>query len=204
MEQHDSQRLTQPYLKSTDHLLPSGKRKIWGCGLLFTNTIRDALKEGGLWLVMQDSEGQSAMAEGDIVIRAIIGAVDWLSASQICVELNIVGWGNIAPSEKGTTNDRLSARLRPLWTDRQKIPAGDILIVRLKQWQLEYGHQQPWLFDHQANLSDPCWLCCRWLELLPLPLKTKLRLLSHPTPQACLRYLKKIIRQSDRYTEKLR
>lgn len=204
MQQHGSQQITLPYLKTTDHLLPSTQRRIHGSGLMFTNIIREATRSGGVWLVMQDSDGQSAMSEGDIVSQAKIQSVDWLSCSQICVDLHITGWGMVETSNQTIKPGQLNARLRPLWATKQQCPADDILVIRLKQWQREYACQPGGDHDDPAGAFDSCWLCWRWLELLPLPLVTKQRLLKQSDPRACLRYLKKMILQSDLYAGMLR
>jgi len=157
-----------------------------------------------MWMVMQDSDGQVAISRGDIVTYAHIITVDWLSGTQIQVDLDLPAWGMIE-NNIPTKSLRLSAKPFPLWTTNRKLPESDILIIRLKQWLVEYSYQQPRLISSSIeDLHDPCWLCWRWLELLPLPLQTKQRLLKHPTPQLCLRYLKRIIHQSDLYTQVLR
>ncbi|MCW8328793.1 hypothetical protein MD588_08220 [Photobacterium sp. SDRW27] len=199
----NDQNHTLPFLATADHFLPLGKRQLRGSSMVFSNTIREALHAGGFWLVMQDSDGQVAVSGGDIVTYAHITNIDWLSGTQIQVDVDLKAWGCIEDQVQFNP-PRLCAKIIPLWTTNQKLPENDILFVRLKQWLAEYGYQSPLMVDTSADFRDPCWLCWRWLELLPLPLKIKQRLLKRTNPKLCLRYLKIIIHQSDLYTQVLR
>lgn len=171
---------------------------------MFSDTIREAIRLKGLWLIMQDSDGDTAADKGDIVVLARIIAVDWLSNVQIRVDIELAQWGMIDNEPKEGTGRYLKASLFPLWKGNQKLSENDLLVVRLKQWLLESNHQPPQNISELVSISDPGWLCWRWLEVLPLPIDIKQRLLKHPTPRPCLRYLKRLIRQSDLYAGLLR
>ncbi|SHO59110.1 hypothetical protein [Vibrio quintilis] len=206
MRHHESQPLHLPCLMTTDHLLPVGKRNIRGNGFIFSQTLLDAIKHHGVWLVMQDSDGQAAIAPGDIVIQAKILAVDWLSADQICAEIYTHRWGRIVSVRQAAGFGWLCAQPAPLWKTPQRLSSDDILVTHFRQWLRESSRltPSPWLSEQTPHITDPNQLCWYWLELLPLPLSTKQRLLRQPDSQVCLRYLKKIFRHSDRFSLNLR
>ncbi|OLQ75739.1 hypothetical protein BIT28_13525 [Photobacterium proteolyticum] len=191
---------TLPVLATTEHLLPQQKHQIRGRGMLFSHTILEAIRSEGMWIVMQGSDGETANKTGDIVTFATIENVDWLSEDQVIVELELSLWGRVDTEQHHRSDRLLKARFFPLWHSDIKASESDRVVTQLQQWQAEYACHQP-LNDigYEFN-ADPCWLCWRWLELLPLPVQTKQRLLKQPEPTLCLRYLKKMIRQSDRYT----
>ncbi|CAM3821809.1 hypothetical protein VA7868_03473 [Vibrio aerogenes CECT 7868] len=199
-----SQSLHLPFLMTTDHLMPAGKRRIWGSGLLFSQTLLEATKQNGLWLVMQDSDGQAAMSPGDIVIQARVLSVDWLSAEYIDAEICTRSWGNIIDVKQAAGYGWLTAQTRSLWPTEQRLSPDELLVIRFQQWLKDHHNIPLWLNDVPANMTDPNQLCWYWLELLPLPVSTKQRLLRQPTSQACLRYLKKIFWYSDRFRHDLR
>ena len=186
-----------PFLECRDHFMPMGNGDIKGTGYHFTHTVTDGLRAGGLWLVMQDDSGQVASNSGDIIMFAAIEDVDWLSGSQIKLKLTIQHWGKVTAS--GLQRQLLEGQVYPLWQD-SCLPADDILVMRLVQCTNEYPNKG--LGDvttsTEAIRFNTNWICWRWLELLPIPLDKKQRLLKYPTSKLCLRYLKKIIRQSDR------
>lgn len=184
-----------PYLKCTEHLMPMGNADIRGAGYSFTHTITDGLRAGGLWLVMQDDAGQAADSNGDIIMFAAIEDVDWLSDSQIKLKLAVQYWGRIVAS--GQQSQTLKGQVYPLWHD-STLASDDILVVRLHQCTSTYYRTLPSAAAAPPDRVATNWVCWRWLELLPIPLGTKQRLLKYPTSQLCLRYLKKIIRHSDR------
>ncbi|MGF1735484.1 hypothetical protein [Photobacterium satsumensis] len=183
-----------PFLKCTEHLMPMGKGNIRGTGYSFTHTVSDGLQSGGLWLVMQGDSGQTANNTGDIIMFAAIRDVDWLSETQIKLKLAIEHWGRITSPE--TKHHKLEGQLYPLWQD-SPLPVDDLLAVRLIECTRQFHineHQHPGV-HHQLNTN---WVCWRWLEILPIPLNKKQRLLKFPDAQLCIKYLKKILRQSDR------
>lgn len=199
-----------PFLKCTEHFMPMGNGKISGTGYSFTHTVSDGLRAGGLWLVMQDDSGQAANNNGDIIMFAAIEDVDWLSESQIKLKLAIEHWGRV--TSPVTKQQKLEGQLYPLWQNSY-LPMDDILVARL----IECTHQfhpnerhHPIKLEHETVFSaallegiphqlNTNWVCWRWLEILPIPLDKKQRLLKSPDAQLCIRYLKKIIRQSDRF-----
>lgn len=195
--------LTLPFLATTDHLLPGRDWQLSGHGIVFTETIRAATRAEGMWLVMQDSHGDIANQPGDRVTHAVIRQVDWLSGPQIQVELRLAQWGVICPNSQHAGAPTLSAALRPLWREDSPVPATHLLLQKYVQWQQEYGspHADIPPTPRDANAS---WLCWRWLELLPLPVATKQRLLRHPSPTTCLRYLEKIVQHGDLCSNLLR
>ncbi|MGR5149414.1 hypothetical protein ACQKP8_23070 [Photobacterium alginatilyticum] len=195
---------TLPVLTTTEHLLPLTKQQISGSGALFSQMILEATRAGGIWIVMQDSNGEVADKAGDIVTFASIDCVDWLSGDQVQVSLDLPQWGAVDTEQDKTPGRYLSASLFPLWHCSHKLSTTDRLVVQLRQWQKEYAHQGPANDPGRTDYEDPCWLCWRWLEVLPLPVHTKQRLLKQPGPNSSLRYLKKMIRQSDLYAELLR
>ncbi|AJR06755.1 hypothetical protein C9J03_03960 [Photobacterium gaetbulicola] len=186
-----------PYLKCRDHFMPMGNGNINGTGYRFTHTVTDGLRAGGLWLVMQDDSGQIAGNSGDIIMFAAIEDVDWLSGSQIKLKLAIRHWGKVTAS--GVQHQHLEGQVYPLWQD-SVLPDDDLLVMRLLQLTSEYPNQQlnSGALSSPTNQFNTNWICWRWLEILPIPLGTKQRLLKSPTSEPCLRYLRKIIRQSDR------
>lgn len=203
---------TFPFLISTEHLLPTGKWQISGTGSLFIDTLREAMHTGGLWLVMQDHEGKTAINSGDRVSFAVITNIDWLGQSigrhfrdsQIKVELNVQGWGNVVIKKTPCYPPRLAAQRRPLWTVDHKLTEDDVLFSRLTELTIESNNIKSQLSKNLLPDTDPGWICLRWLELLPIPLDTKQRLLKMPDPGLCQRYLKKIIQRSDLYSDLLR
>jgi len=201
---HTHQIRTLPFLATTDHQLPQGRDQIRGSGVLFSQMVLDAVRSGGIWIMMQDYNGVKADRPGDIVTFAQINTVDWLSGDQIQVNIELTHWGKIDPVQNKRSDQYLTANPFPLWQTNQTMNADDRLVVRLKQWQVEYAHLQQAQDVRHTSANDPCWLCWRWLELLPLPICTKQKLLKKPGPSLCLRYIKKMIHQSDRYTGLLR
>ncbi len=203
---------TFPFLISTEHLLPTGKWQISGTGPLFIDTVCEAMHSGGLWLVMQDHKGKTAIRSGDRVSFAVITNIDWLgqsigrhfSDSQIQVELDVHGWGNVIIKKQPRYPPRLAAQRRPLWAADKKLSPDDLLLSRLTELTIECNKIESLLPNIMLADTDPGWICLRWLELLPLPLDTKQRLLKMPDPELCLRYLKKIIQHSDLYSDLLR
>lgn len=189
-----------PFLTSTDHWMPMTRHCLTGSGWLFTQTIRAGQQDGGIWLVMQDSRGYPAMADGDVMTLAVIESVDWLSQQQIQVHIATLSFGRIMRSSDAPAQPtRLTGQLYGGWSPSSvSLAADDVLITRLHQWQAEFGLVWPEWVTNQTPLCAN-WVCLRWLELLPLSLKTKQRLLKQPSARNCLRYLKKVIRQSDRY-----
>ena len=185
-----------PYLACRDHFMPMGNGNINGAGYHFTHTVTDGLRAGGLWLVMQDDFGQVASNRGDIVMFAAIEDVDWLSGSQIQLKLAIQQWGKVTSSS--TPHQQLEGQVYPLWQESY-LAVDDVLVRRLMQCTNEYPNK--WFgasAPATAKHFNTNWICWRWLEILPIPLDKKQRLLKYPTSKLCLRYLKKIIRQSDR------
>lgn len=186
-----------PYLKCREHFMPMSNGDIKGKGYHFTHTVTDGLRAGGLWLVMQDDSGQTAGNSGDIIMFAAIEDVDWLSGSQIKLKLAIRHWGKVTPA--GMQHQQLEGQVYPLWQDSY-LPSDDVLVMRLIQCTNEFHNSE--LNNATVPLStthfNTNWICWRWLEILPIPLDKKQRLLKYPTSKLCLRYLKKIIRQSDR------
>lgn len=199
-----------PFLITTEHYFPGIQWQIRGDGLIFVNTIRDATKTGGLWLLMQDSDGKVAAAQDDIVSYARIVEIDWLSTDQIRVDIVVDSLGVI--SSTTPQHHHIKAKPLPLWRTEKIEPSTNLLAAKLKTLLLEHHHESNYKAStlasppnaFEADFDDPCWLCWRWLELLPLPLKTKQKLLRHSSPDVCLRYLKKIINQSDRLAQLLR
>ena len=187
-----------PFLRCTEHLMPMGKGDICGNGYSFTHTVSDGLRAGGLWLVMQDYSGQTANNSGDIIMFAAIDDVDWLSRSQIHLKLTVEHWARVTSAD--TKHQKLEGQLYPLWQD-SPLPIDDLLVVRL----IECTHQFRPCERSMAPASakppqlNTNWVCWRWLEILPIPLDKKQRLLKSPDAQLCIRYLKRIIRQSDRF-----
>ncbi|MCG7585151.1 hypothetical protein [Photobacterium sp. OFAV2-7] len=195
---------TLPVLATTEHLLPQQKHQIRGSGMLFSQTILEAIRTEGIWIVMLGNDGETANKTGDIVTFATIESVDWLSEEQIKVELELSLWGKVDAEQHHKSDRLLKASLFPLWHSDKKASERDRVVTQLQQWQAENAyHQPPTDIGYDFN-TDPCWLCWRWLELLPLPVQTKQRLLKQPEPTLCLRYLKTMFRQSDRYTRLLR
>lgn len=192
--------LTLPYIQTTDHLMPMGQGQLRGSGYLFTQTIADGLRAGSLWIVMVDSFGKPANAHGDIIMLATITEVDWLSEAEIKLDIAIHQWGALALEPHHSTT-YLQGEIYPIWHDDIQLDNDDILTTRLRQWLAESGSQMQ---VTAASLTSARWVCWRWLELLPLSLTTKQRLLKHSSPQVCIRYLKKIIRRSDLITSLLR
>ncbi|MGF1688470.1 hypothetical protein L4C36_17580 [Photobacterium japonica] len=194
---------TLPYLQTTEHGMPMSKLVIWGNGILFTQTITDGLRAGGLWLVMQDKCGTAAVAKGDIIMLAHIDDVDWLSACQIKLDLTIQASGVLRHDATPPLCSRLQGDITARWPDLPPLPEHDILLTRLKQGMIEHHFPLP-----ASSVDDwprtPNWVCWRWLEILPIPLATKQRLLKHPTPHLCMRYIKKIIRHGDLSAQPLR
>ncbi|MCQ1057641.1 hypothetical protein LRP52_07085 [Photobacterium sp. ZSDE20] len=199
-----------PFLKCTEHFMPMGNGNICGTGYTFTHTVSDGLRAGGLWLVMQDDSGQAATNDGDIIMFAAIEDVDWLSESQIKLKLTIEHWGRVTSPE--TKHQKLEGQLYPLWQNSY-LPMDDILVVRLiecthqfhpaeRHYPNRLAHEPAFSVahvagsDHQLNTN---WVCWRWLEILPITLDKKQRLLKSPDARLCIRYLKRIIRQSDRF-----
>ncbi|GHA45627.1 hypothetical protein ACFFLZ_08390 [Photobacterium aphoticum] len=209
----NTQPQTLPYLLTTEHGMPMSQLVIKGSGLRFTQTIADGLRAGGIWLVMQDKCGTVAMAKGDIMMLAHIDAVDWLSDRQIVLNLHIQAEGILHHDAAYASTTRLQGETIALWSQAtlgspaSPLPAldtHDVLVTRLLQsWQAQ-GRSLP--DDHQAfpMTYPPHWICWRWLEILPISLATKQRLLKHPTPLLCMRYIKKIIRHSDLSVQPLR
>lgn len=202
---------TFPFLISTEHLLPTGKCQICGTGSLFIDTLLEAMHSGGLWLVMQDHTGKTAINSGDRVSFAVITDINWLgqsigrhfSDSEIQVELNVSGWGNVIVKQPRYPPS-LTARHQPLWAVKHKLTADDLLLSQLTTLAIECNYLKSQWHKKMLPDTDPGWVCMRWLELLPLPLDTKQRLLKMPKPDLCLRYLKKIIRCSDLNSDLLR
>ena len=186
-----------PYLKCREHFMPLSNGDIKGTGYHFTHTVTDGLRAGGLWLVMQDDSGQIAGNSGDIIMYAVIEDVDWLSGSQIKLKLAIQHWGKVTPA--GMQQQHLEGEVYPLWQDSY-LPADDILVMRLFQCTNEYPNNELGRTNAPTKVErfNTNWICWRWLEILPIPLDKKQRLLKYPTSELCIRYLKKIIHKSDR------
>ncbi|UXI03531.1 hypothetical protein [Photobacterium sp. TY1-4] len=192
---------TLPYLATTEHLLPGREWQLAGNGIVFTERLRAATRAGGLWLVMQESNGKVADQPGQLVTHAAISQIDWLSGPQIRVQLRLTQWGVIHSSSRHAGSLYLSATVRPLWAAHLSLPDTHLLRQRFTQWQQAYALPELSATAHPASAA---WLCWRWLELLPLTVATKQRLLHHPSPAVCLRYLEKIMRQGDLCSNLLR
>ena len=231
---HTMSTRTLPYLLTTEHGMPMGQLEIKGSGLRFTQTIADGLRAGGLWLVMQDKCGTAAMNKGDIMMLAHIDAVDWLSERQITLSLSIQAEGMLHHDVTDACTTHLQGEAIASWSQQsprtqkshgpQKLQRADtsqgaqesrvspqpyvdkhdVLVTRLQQsWQAQ-GRLLPEGHQDTDMAYRPDWICWRWLEILPISLATKQRLLKHPSPRICMRYIKKIIRHSDLSVQPLR
>ncbi|PSW11353.1 hypothetical protein C9I98_24195 [Photobacterium sanctipauli] len=199
--------LSLPFIQTADHYMPHGRWYIRGSGILFTRVVTDSLRAGGFWLIMQDSQGKTANHNGDIMTLASIRHVDWLSESQIKIEVTIEGWAKITAPNL-CTGWVIEGRCYPLWPDDTLLADDDLLVTRLQQWFSD-SHCANIGIDTLTTLPHPIprsasWVCWRWLEILPVSLTIKQRLLKHPTPNACMRYIKKIILHSDLQQHELR
>ncbi len=170
---------------------------------MFTNSLRAAEKAGGMWLAHQDCGGDSAVQQGDLVCFAKIIQIDWLSQSQIVADCEIHHWAIIAEPNFSSPAQwpcpSLYAKAIQIW----QRPSSPCQAESLQHALSMINQQHPELrvealggVQQADAISQLCW---RWLELLPLPLKTKQRLLHAPSAELCARYLAFILRQNDRF-----
>ncbi len=212
-----------PYVAMTEHLQPLRRWRLEGNGIMFTELAKQALRTKALWIVMQDSNGSTAMHRGDIVSLARVEMVDWLSMDSIVIVLDIDSWGIITSPPSKASPRLLAASKRAVWTsltdnltdNERELPAKlslredlycyrDALLpssVLSSEWHTALSTIQHDTVRKDLTEQDVSWLCLRWLELLPLPITMKQRLIAHHDHTVCRRYLKKMIRCSDRYTE---
>ena len=185
--------------------MPQRLAQLRGQGLMFTERLRAAEKAGGLWLAHQDSGGDSAIQPGDLVCFAKITQIDWLSQLQIVADCEIHHWAVVVTATPSSAKQwpcaSLTAKPIELWPQH----SGAQHQQRLQQALDLVLQQHPELMVNELTTSPTATklnqLCWRWLELLPLPLRTKQRLLQAPSVELCLRYLTFILRRNDRFTE---
>jgi hypothetical protein len=192
-----------PYLTLTELPLPDRLWRVWGSGPLFVERMRLAQHAGRVALVMQGSQGELAMTPGDVVALASVRSIDWLSEPQIRIELDVNDWGLVAAEVGVAYPSQLSVHKRGRWLSQKSLFDDDPLVAKLG----DLVSQRPdWSLTpaSRAERHDPVWICLRWLELLPLPLRIKQRLLQAPSSKLALRYLNKMVRQSDRFATPLR
>ncbi|WP_411990790.1 hypothetical protein [Agarivorans sp. DSG3-1] len=192
-----------PLMICSEHYMPERYARIRGQGSVFIASLRAAEKAGGMWLAFQDSNGNSAVKQGDIVSFAQISHIDWLSQAEIVVECKVLNWGQVCANALAFSNEWMAPCIRAesleLWPKLYKQRNTNALQLALEKINLQYPELKA--SDLQENISSECvkQLCWRWLELLPLPINTKQRLLKSPSASLCIRYLGFILRQSDRF-----
>ncbi|MEE1673965.1 hypothetical protein SNR37_003392 [Agarivorans aestuarii] len=193
-----------PLMISREHFMPQRFARIKGEGMVFIASLRAAEKAGGVWLAFQDSDGNSAVQANDLVSFAQVSHIDWLSKAQIEVEFKILHWGKVTSNEPGFCSNWVSPTLCAnkidLWPDCSKQKNTAALQNALANINLQYPELQTANFEQSVQSDQVKTLCWRWLELLPLPICTKQRLLKSPSASLCIRYLGFILRQSDRFT----
>ncbi|WP_406609263.1 hypothetical protein [Agarivorans sp. JK6] len=193
-----------PLMISREHFMPQRFARMKGQGVVFIASLRAAEKAGGVWLAFQDSDGNSAVQANDLVSFAQVSHIDWLSKAQIEVEFKVLHWGKVTSGKPGFSSTWVSPTLCAdkieLWpnTSIQKNTAA--LQSALANINLQYPELQTANLEQSVQSEQVKNLCWRWLELLPLPICTKQRLLKSPSASLCIRYLGFILRQSDRFT----
>ncbi|WP_432459923.1 hypothetical protein [Agarivorans sp. QJM3NY_25] len=192
-----------PLIINSEHFMPERQGRLSGQGGEFIASIRAAEKAGGMWLAFQDSNGHCAISKHDLVSRGEIKQVDWLSRKQIIVEFNVTGWGLISTNHpefsKEWFTDTITAQQLILWPTPETYPPQPHLQQALLQVKRLYPELHSYGPNQAQDLNDVRLLCWRWLELLPLSIDTKQRLLKAATPALCIRYLNFILRQNDRF-----
>lgn len=192
-----------PYLAMTELPLPERPWRLWDSGPLFVERMRLAQHAGVIALVMQGSQGELAMAPGDVVGIAKVSAIDWLTEPQIRIELDVMGWGVVFSDAAIAYPSQINVQRREPWPQLPMLNQQNLLVERLA----DLVRQRPdWCLSATSveQRLDPAWVCLRWLELLPLSVRIKQRLLQAPSPKLALRYLKKIVRNSDRFASVVR
>ncbi len=184
--------------------MPQRFARIKGQGMVFTTSLRAAEKAGGVWLAFQDSDGNSATNAGDLVCFAQISHIDWLSESEIEAEFKVLHWGKVRSNKPSFSSAWLShtlcAEKTELWLNTYQQKNTAALQSALANINLQYPELQTANLEQSMQSDQVKTLCWRWLELLPLPICTKQRLLKSPSASLCIRYLGFILRQSDRFT----
>ena len=189
---------------SREHFMPQRLARIKGQGVVFIASLRAVEKAGGVWLAFQDSDGNSAVKTGDLVSFAQVNHIDWLSKSQIEAEFKVLHWGKVTSHKPSFCSNWVSPTLCAnkieLWPTVATHKNTAALQHALTNINLQYPELQTTNFQQCVQSDQVKNLCWRWLELLPLPICTKQRLLKSPSASLCIRYLGFILRQSDRFT----
>ena len=175
-----------PCIATTEHVLPMRRVIISGDGLLFTEMARLAHKTSQIALIMMDSNGDYPETSQQLVTIANVESIDWLSEQQIKITM--------VCSEMGTLHSYKSIGLsdvakHPMWPSVNSPEQAATLAT-----PLELTEAVNIDVEQAANLN---WLCYRWLEILPLQVSVKQRLLKAQDCRLCQRYLEKIIEKSD-------
>ncbi|MGY5450210.1 hypothetical protein ACVFI8_04620 [Agarivorans sp. MS3-6] len=194
-----------PLIIRREHFMPERNAQISGEGMAFIASLRAAEKAGGMWLAFQDSKGRCAVKPQDIISFAQIKHIDWLSQARITVDFTVLSWGVVtskAPTFCSTwmtqTIEATPCELWPMMLQHKNVQD---LQQTLQKINVTYPELKVTNLNQELENNQVKSLCWRWLELLPLPINTKQRLLKSPSASLCIRYLGFILRQSDRFNQ---